>query len=205
MLSPSSPSFVCPQPAMDQFNLDKTPVNCFQYPRPSMPNPHISPSSSPMFLPPLTFPSIHSRSQSKSSPVNLTRVPSPFPGFPSPRISSPQRSSSSSSSLHLPHLHRIASPVLELLRRKDGRIARPCLVPGCGKLFASEHSRRVHVETVHEKKKKFECELCGKRYGQISHKNRHMLLKHHVDLRQSNRKGVKSRKVGIGENLHFFG
>ena len=47
----------------------------------------------------------------------------------------------------------------------------------CGKIFLKTNLRR-HKETVHLKLKNYECNVCGRKFGEKGHMRRHMLVKH---------------------------
>ena len=52
------------------------------------------------------------------------------------------------------------------------------ICPVCLKNFQNPRNAYRHYETVHLKLKKFECPLCGKRFGQKATAKAHMLRVH---------------------------
>ena len=48
----------------------------------------------------------------------------------------------------------------------------------CGKIFSSKSHLKRHVESVHEKLKRFQCDFCEKKYYQKSHLQEHVLAAH---------------------------
>jgi KRAB domain-containing zinc finger protein len=43
----------------------------------------------------------------------------------------------------------------------------------CNKSFSRKDYLKVHIETVHEKKKRFECDICNKCFSYSCHLNHH--------------------------------
>ena len=36
----------------------------------------------------------------------------------------------------------------------------------CGKVFSQKHDLKGHIESVHEEKKPFQCDVCGARFSE---------------------------------------
>jgi uncharacterized Zn-finger protein len=56
-----------------------------------------------------------------------------------------------------------------------------CTVDGCQKAFTRKHALKVHVKTVHEDSRPFECRLCQSAFGHKHLLNRHLERMHGED------------------------
>ncbi|XP_059612215.1 gastrula zinc finger protein XlCGF57.1-like [Phlebotomus argentipes] len=70
--------------------------------------------------------------------------------------------------------HRAEHPNLRLKPSADAFV---CEVENCGKVFAKQKLLQSHVKR-HNPDKKFQCEICGKRFSEKGHRNTHVMFVH---------------------------
>jgi len=72
-------------------------------------------------------------------------------------------------------------------------------VRACGKQFVRARDLRIHIRTVHEKRRGHECETCGKQFGHVENLRSHVFHVHKNPLPHE----VRSRGVDSELNMPF--